>query len=66
MKELMGMNAGKVWAKKKKKGKRTLKQIRKDCKLTERDTYGALGWLAREGKVAFNELKDDFEVALIK
>lgn len=66
MKELMGMNAGKVWAYLDEKGKRTLKQIRKDCKLTERDTYGALGWLAREGKVAFNELKDDFEVALIK
>lgn len=66
MKELMGTNAGVIWAYLDEKGARTLKQIRKDCKLTERDTYGALGWLAREGKIAFNEIEDGYEVALVK
>ena len=66
MKEKMGINSGIIWEYLDAEGKKTLKQIRKDCKLTERDTYAALGWLAREGKVVFNELKDDFEVALLK
>ncbi|NDV68159.1 winged helix-turn-helix domain-containing protein [Dysgonomonas sp. 25] len=65
MKEKIGTNAGAIWAYLDANGKKGLKEIKKACKLTEKDMYAALGWLAREGKIAFNELKDDVEVALI-
>lgn len=65
MKEKIGTNAGIVWSYLDEEGKKTLKEIKKGCKLTEKDTYAALGWLAREGKIAFNELKEDVEVALL-
>lgn len=65
MKERIGVNAGLVWACLDKDGKKTLKELKKVTKLTEKDMHGALGWLAREGKVAFNELKEDTEVVLL-
>jgi len=66
MKEKIGTNAGMVWKYLDEAGaNKSLKDIKKACKLTEKDMYAALGWLAREGKVAFNELKDDVEVALV-
>lgn len=65
MKEKIGTNAGVIWAYLDEEGSKTLKEIRKGCKLTERDMYAALGWLAREGKVAFNELKEDLQVVLL-
>ena len=68
MKEIIGTNAGIVWDYlNSQKGKSTsISDLRKGCKLTVKDTYAALGWLAREGKVAFNEVKDDYEVVLIE
>ena len=66
MKETIGTNAGIIWDYLDQNGKASLTKIRKECKLTIKDAYAALGWLAREGKVAFNELKDDYEVALLK
>lgn len=65
MKEKIGINAGAVWTYLDAEGKKTLKEIKKATKLTEKDMYAALGWLAREGKIAFNELKDDLEVVLL-
>lgn len=65
MKEKIGTNAGIIWEYLDAEGKTALKDIKKNCKLTERDTYAALGWLAREGKIAFNELKDEIEVVLL-
>ncbi len=38
------------------------KQIRKMTKLKEKEIIAALGWLAREGKVAFEESGDDKEI----
>lgn len=65
MKEKIGTNAGIIWTDLDAGGKKTLKEIKKVTKLTEKDMYAALGWLAREGKIAFNELKDDVEVVLL-
>lgn len=65
MKEKIGANAGLVWKCLDAEGKKTLKELKKACKLTEKDLYAALGWLAREGKIAFNQLKDDTEVTLL-
>ena len=65
MKEKIGTNAGAIWTDLDASGKKTLKDIKKACKLSEKDMYAALGWLAREGKIAFNELKEDIEIALV-
>lgn len=65
MKEKMGANAGVIWTHLDSKGSKSLKEIKKECKLTDKDMYAALGWLAREGKIAFNELKDEQQVVLL-
>ena len=45
-----------------------MKQIKKITKLKEKEVYAALGWLAREDKVTFEENGDNTEilVALVK
>ncbi len=52
MVEQIGINAGKVWTVLDGKGRQNVKEIKKATKLTDKDLYAALGWLAREGKVA--------------
>ncbi len=52
MVEQIGINAGKVWTVLDEKGRQNVKEIKKAAKLTDKDLYAALGWLAREGKVA--------------
>ena len=52
MKEKIGMNAGIVWNVLN-EGPKDLKALKKATKLSEKDLYAALGWLAREEKVAF-------------
>ncbi len=39
-----------------------IKQIKKITKLKEKEIYAALGWLAREGKVAFDECEDEKDI----
>lgn len=65
MKEKIGTNAGIIWKYLDESGKKGLKEVKKATKLSEKDMYAALGWLAREGKIAFNELKEDIEVVLL-
>ena len=52
--EKIGTNAGLVWHALE-AGKLELKAIKKATKLTEKEIYAALGWLARENKVAIAE-----------
>jgi hypothetical protein len=52
MVEQIGINAGKVWSVLDESGRQNVKEIKKATKLTDKDLYAALGWLAREGKVA--------------
>lgn len=44
------------------------KQIKKMTKLKDKGLYAALGWLAREGKITFEDNEDNTEilVALVK
>lgn len=52
--ELIGTNAGKVWNALHEGGKMSLKALKKATKIkAEKDMYAALGWLAKEGKLAF-------------
>ncbi len=58
MKEKIGNNAGIVWVALEGQPAKSLKEVKKVTKLTEKDLYAALGWLAREEKVAFTEDAD--------
>jgi len=51
-----GTNAGKVWQALNKIGTATPLMIRNETKLSPEEVFGALGWLAREGKLI--QLKD--------
>ncbi|MDE6460042.1 MAG: winged helix-turn-helix domain-containing protein [Paramuribaculum sp.] len=66
--ETIGTFAGLVWNALNEADVLGLKQIKKMTKLKEKEVYAALGWLAREGKVAFEESEEDKEllVRLVK
>lgn len=61
--EKIGNNAGVVWNALR-EGALEIKALKKETKLTEKDLYAALGWLAREGKVQFTEEGKDLFVSL--
>lgn len=63
--EKIGTNAGQVWSVLNEGGKMNVKQIKKATKLIDKDLYAAFGWLAKEGKVAFDELDGEMFVSLI-
>ncbi len=64
MKEKMGVNAGLVWNILN-DGAKDLKALKKATKMSEKDLYAALGWLAREEKVVFTETETDVLISLI-
>jgi len=61
--EKIGISAGLEWAALE-GGELNVKAVKKATKLTEKDLNLALGWLAREGKVKFNDLEGELFVAL--
>lgn len=65
MKEKIGENAGKIWTVLCEAGKSNVKDLKKATKLTEKDMFAGLGWLAREDKVAFEEVKKEVFVYLV-
>lgn len=66
--ETIGSWAGLVWSSLNEADVLGSKQIKKMTKLKDKELYAALGWLAREGKITFEESGDDKEilVALVK
>lgn len=62
--EKIGNNAGLVWSALE-NGELNVKAVKKATKLTEKDLNLALGWLAREGKIQFNEVDGELLVALV-
>lgn len=64
MVEQIGINAGKVWTILDKNGRQNVKEIKKATKLTDKDLYAALGWLAREGKVALEAVEKELFASL--
>ncbi|MGB4415050.1 MAG: winged helix-turn-helix domain-containing protein [Paludibacter sp.] len=62
--EEIGNNAGLVWSALV-NGELNVKAVKKATKLTEKDLNLALGWLAREGKIQFNEVDGELLVALV-
>lgn len=56
--ETIGSNAGLVWNALDAKNGQTLKALKKETKLKEKELYAALGWLAREGKINIEDGED--------
>ncbi len=65
MEELIGTNAGLVWSSLNENGDLTLKLLKKQTKLKEKEIYAALGWLARESKISIKETELDLIISLI-
>lgn len=63
--EKMGVNAGKVWTLLDQTGRQNVKDLKKSSKLTDKDLFAALGWLAREEKIALEEQGKDLFVSLV-
>jgi len=61
--EKIGISAGLVWTALE-SGELNVKTVKKATKLAEKDLNLALGWLAREGKVKFNEVEGELFIAL--
>ncbi len=66
MKEKIGTNAGLVWNALAGKDAKNLKDVKKETKLTEKDLYAALGWLAREDKINLEEKDKEVFVSVIE
>ena len=64
--ELIGTNAGLVWNVLNEEGKMSVKAVKKASKIkAEKDIYAAFGWLAKEGKLAFDEIDGEVFVSLV-
>ena len=64
--ELIGTNAGLVWNALNEGGKMSVKAVKKATKIkAEKDMYAAFGWLAKEGKFAFENIEGELYVALV-
>lgn len=61
--EKIGTNAGLIYTALS-NGELNVKALKKATKLTEKDLNLALGWLAREGKIKFNEVEAELFVSL--
>ena len=59
----IGENAGAIWGALS-NGALGIKALKKATKLKNEELYLALGWLAREGKVTFEEAEADTIIAL--
>jgi hypothetical protein len=64
--ELIGTNAGLVWNALNEGGRKSVKEVKKATKIkADKDLYAALGWLAKEGKLSFEEVEEEMFVALV-
>ncbi len=61
--EKIGTNAGLIWNALS-NGSLEVKALKKATKLTDKDLFAALGWLAREGKVSFTENEKELFINL--
>ncbi len=63
--EIIGTNAGLVWNVLHENGQLSVKAVKKATKIkSEKDVYAALGWLAKEGKLVFEEKEGELFVSL--
>jgi hypothetical protein len=61
----IGTNAGLVWHALNESGRLNIKDVKKAAKIkAEKDLFAALGWLAKEGKLAFDKIEGEVFVSL--
>ena len=65
MKEKIGNDAGRVWNVLNEQGTKTVKELKKLTKLTEKEIYAAMGWLAREEKLHVEEKEAEIYLTLV-
>lgn len=65
MQEEIGTTAGAIWNILHAKGELTLSQLKKQAKAKEPVFDWAIGWLARENKIAFTQQKRSIRVRLV-
>ena len=65
LKQTIGENAGQIWQLLNQNGAMQLTELLQVSKIEETDLNLSLGWLAREGKIAFYEEEDKQMVLLI-
>lgn len=65
MQEEIGTTAGGIWKILHTKGELSLSQLKKQTKADARVFDWAIGWLARENKIAFTQQKQSIRVRLI-
>jgi hypothetical protein len=64
--EQIGTHAGLVWKALNDGGRMNLKEVKKATKIkTEKEVFAAIGWLAKEGKLAFDEVEGETYISLI-
>lgn len=65
MYETIGNNAGKVWNALNEFGKMDVKTLKRVTKLkTDKELFAAIGWLAKEGKLIFDEADGEVLISL--
>lgn len=67
-KEIIGLNAGKVWEALNAADAMGVKQLKKATKLKDKELFAALGWLAREDKIEIavdDEDEKEYIVSLV-
>lgn len=62
--EKIGTNAGKIWMHLDGLGRQHIKELKKATKLTDKELFAALGWLAREGKITIEEIEKEVFINL--
>ena len=65
MKEKIGYDAGNVWKVLDAQGIKSVKELKKATKLSDKDLFAAIGWLAREEKLVFQQEGNDLFVSLV-
>jgi hypothetical protein len=65
IKSKIGVNAGLIWQQLDKNGERELSALKEDLKLDIDEFNLALGWLARENKIAFYKKGEVLMVFLV-
>jgi hypothetical protein len=61
----IGENAGKIWNTLNKSGEMTIAQVKKKATLNDVEANMALGWLAREDKIAISKRGNSTKISLI-
>jgi hypothetical protein len=65
MKEKIGTDAGRLWTVLDEQGgAKSVKELKKLTKLTDKEIFAAIGWLAREEKLAFDEVESELFLSL--